>query len=173
MWALVWDDLANSFSYAMSAAYASSVRALRYVFEFAVQAALVESKFSGMTDGPEKMKLVLDDDDLKGFKSTMIPRLEQSSVNSHEECCDLQRLYVDLSTKGAHPDMRYIQNLTLNQLAFGQYEKDRFVECKELCRRVVEFVLIVLFRKYPNLKRESRLKELMLEFKLQMAISRL
>jgi hypothetical protein len=173
MHAVIWGELTNAFYESFSANYLSSVRALRFVFEFATQAALLEEKYKGLADDKTKFGKAFGDADFQRFRFKMIDQLNPKIGLTGAECEQLELLYRDLSVKGTHANPTFLSNLKLNILIFGQFDAPMFGDCRELCRKVVDFVVVVLFAKYPALRSDSVLKGLAKDLKLSMTMARM
>ncbi len=153
MFFLVWDELDLAFKEAMEASYFSCVRCLRYVFEFAIEVAILEHKYSALPDGKEKFEKVFDDDDFKSFKRTVLARLQNEvHMVTEEEVTELDSIYVKLSRSGAHAIGESLKELPAATTAWHKFNPELLSLCNDLCRDVVDLMLVVLIGKYPILK---------------------
>jgi hypothetical protein len=174
MYAIVWDALQSAYTDAMAANYFSCVRSLRFIFEFAVQAALLEIKYAIIADSQStKITNAFADSQFQRFKFSMLSELEHHGIVQSSERSKLETLYGDLSVKGTHANPTYLSRLKLNVVAFHQFDIDLFRECKEMCRGVVDLLLVVLFKKYPLLAYDPILQGWVSQLNLAMSHPRL
>ena len=79
MYAIVWDALQSAYTDAMAANYFSCARSLRFIFEFAVQAALLEIRYAIVADSQStKIMTAFTDSQFQRFKFPMLSELENS-----------------------------------------------------------------------------------------------
>jgi hypothetical protein len=174
MHAIIGRELENAYYESFSAYYLSSVRGLRFVFEFASQVALLEKRYEDLPDDDRtKFEQAFDDEEFKRFRFPMIDRLTSSLTLNNAECETLKALYGDLSVKGTHANPAFLSNQKLNNLMFGQFDATLYADCKEMCRKVVDFVVVVLFAKYPAMRNDGKLKELATDLGLSMTMARM
>jgi hypothetical protein len=173
MYAMVWYELTTAYSDAMAANYFASVRALRFVFESSVLAALLESKYAGDPDDNAKVLRALEDEDFKRFRFRMLLDFEKAGIINSSERTDLETLYGDLSVKGTHANPAFLSNLKVKWLVLHQFDARMFKESKEMCRGVVDLLLVVLTKKYESLAYDPLLQNWARDLNLAMSRSRM
>ena len=173
MYSVVWNALTSVYSDAMAASYFGSVRALRFIFEFAVLAALLESKYTADPDDLAKVLRAFGDQDFSRFRFNMLFDLENSGTINSSERKNLETLYADLSIKGTHANPAFLSDLRLNVLVFHQFDAALFRECKEMCRGVVDMLLVVLTSKYQSLAYDPLVQGWVKDLNLAMSRSRM
>jgi hypothetical protein len=169
MYALIWNELDVAFKQAMLASYQSSARALRYVLEFAVQAAILEQKYVSLKEGPTKLNTAFTDPIFQGFHVKMI---DQLGMITTKEQADLRKLYHELSIFGSHVVASFLATLKMRAI-WNTFDRRLFVQCDDSCRQVIDLVLLVLFAKYPGLMKDKGLKTLAKQLGLVMALKRM
>jgi len=137
-----------------------------------VQAAVPEQNYSTLSDDQAKFNQAWSDDDFNGFSIFQLDRL---SLISKSEVIVLKRLYRKLSQSGSHATGQFLKVLYDNPkaVALHSFNEDLFHLCNELCRGVVDWLLVVFFAKYPVVKSDANLKTTVNRLGLSMALARM
>jgi len=156
MFWLIWDELDLCFKHAMSGSYLSCTRSLRYIFQFAVEAALLERKYRHVSDGWSKVTKASKSKIFEGFRVDMLRQLKGHQIITPKEYTTLKQLYHKLSIGGTHAVGGFLLKLRIGAV-LHDFDKGLFLQSNEFCREVIDLVLVVLFEKYPQLKKDSLL----------------
>jgi len=171
---LIWDELDVAFKQAMDSSYFSCVRSLRFVFEFSLQAAILEDNYAGLLETQTKLNKAWEDNDFKTFKRPMIDRLKNTGAITETEWEKASEMYTELSQSGGHPVGSFIRRFYEDHsvsLGLHLFDHDFFLLCSEFCRKVIDLFLVVLFNKYPQLTSNNNLKNLVTDLGLSIALS--